>query len=60
MDLTGTVFYREIGLSLVKQPIIGYPFTTYMPTMMGIIMVLMIFDVPNRLAACLFPQRCIL
>eukprot|EP00873_Tetraselmis_striata_P010876 jgi/Tetstr1/431140/TSEL_020854.t1 len=56
-DHTDTVFYHTIGVKMIRLPVIGFELTTYLPTMMGILMLLMMLDIPNRLALLLMPHR---
>jgi hypothetical protein len=57
-DQTHTVFYQTIGVKMIRLPIIGFELTTYLPTMMGLMMVLMVLNIPNRLALFFMPRRC--
>lgn len=49
-DIRDTVFYKDLGKPMAEQPIFGTNFTTYVPIILLPYMVLVVFNVFNRLA----------
>ncbi|CAL8470464.1 g10006 [Coccomyxa elongata] len=50
-DVTDTVFYQEFGVLMMHQPLIGWDFTTYLPVALVPYMLLLVFNVFNRVAS---------
>jgi hypothetical protein len=51
------VFYQEFGVLMMRQPLIGWDFTTYLPVALVPYMLLLAFNVFNRLAQLCMPAR---
>ena len=47
------VFYEEFGVLMMHQPLIGWDFTTYLPAALVPYIVLLVFNVFNRLFFCM-------
>lgn len=45
------VFYQEFGVLMMHQPLIGWDFTTYLPVALVPYMLLLVFNVFNRVAS---------
>lgn len=45
------VFYQEFGSLMMRQPLIGFEFTTYAPIVLVPYIILLVFNVFNRMAA---------
>lgn len=45
------VFYQEFGSLMMRQPLIGFEFTTYAPLVLVPYIILLVLNVFNRLAA---------
>ncbi|EIE18799.1 hypothetical protein COCSUDRAFT_45246 [Coccomyxa subellipsoidea C-169] len=50
-DVTETVFYEEFGVLMMRQPLIGWDFTTYLPAALVPYMLMLVFNVFNRVAS---------
>lgn len=45
------VFYQEFGSLMMRQPLIGFEFTTYAPLVLVPYVILLVLNVFNRMAA---------
>lgn len=45
------MFYEEFGVLMMRQPLIGWDFTTYLPAALVPYMLMLVFNVFNRVAS---------
>lgn len=51
MNCAVQVFYEEFGILMMHQPLIGWDFTTYLPVALVPYMLMLVFNVFNRVAS---------